>query len=156
MGDTPDFKIAYDGTWFHNGEVIGRHALAKLFSDRALKCDADGNYWLQTPYEKYPVAVEDVPYVIRQYDYDDGFLRLITNMDETICVDADKPLFLRDDPVQGIRLPYIEVRAGLLARLGRNVYYQMIEEFGAKVKSGGVLYPLGDLIDEGAKEEGGV
>ena len=65
---TADFKIAYDGTWYHDGAPIKREALAKLFSDRALKIDKDGKYWLQTPYEKYPVEVEDVPYVIVDYN----------------------------------------------------------------------------------------
>ena len=66
--DNPDFKIARDGTWFHNNAPIQREALARLFSDRALKIDEHGQYWLATPFEQYPVEVEDVPYVIVDYE----------------------------------------------------------------------------------------
>ena len=52
-----DFKITRDGTWYHDGAPIKREALAKLFAGRALKVDGDGNYWLQTPFEKYPVEL---------------------------------------------------------------------------------------------------
>jgi uncharacterized protein len=80
-----DFKIAYDGTWFHEGVRIQRDALAKLFSDRALKIDAEGNYWLQTPFEKYPVEVQDVPYVIVDFTETPEGLALTPTTGETVA-----------------------------------------------------------------------
>ncbi len=142
--DHPDFKIARDGTWFHNGKPIKRSALAKLFSDRALKCDADGKYWLQTPFEKYPVEVEDVPYVINDYDYspESGVLTLLSNMGEEIEVSAKNPLELRDN------IPYINIRDGLFARIARAPYYNLIEQFGAKLESHGKEFLLGEWDDK--------
>ena len=133
---TTDFKIARDGTWFHEGTPIKREALAKLFSDRALSIDADGKYWLKTPYEQYPVEVEDVPYVIVDYE-EKPELCLITNMAERITVSPATLWELRDD------IPYVEVRKGLFARMGRAVYYNLIETYGASIEITGVSFPLG-------------
>ena len=138
-----DFKIAYDGTWFHEGVRIQRDALAKLFSDKALKVDAEGNYWLQTPFEKYAVEVEDVPYVIVDYQETPDGLDLTTNMGETVPLGPMHPMELKADKTTGEMLPYIEVRQGLRARLGRPMYYSLVQKYGASVKSRGGTYPLG-------------
>ncbi len=132
-----DFYIAKDGTWYHEGVEIKRAALAKLFSDRALKIDEDGRYWLQTPFEKYPVEVEDVPYVIVDYTQTQEGIDLKTNMDQCIQLDSDHILELRDN------IPYVEIRGGLYARMGRNVYYNLIEEYGSSLSSYGQNFVLG-------------
>lgn len=139
MEQTGDFRIAKDGTWFHDGGEIKREALARLFATRALKVDEEGNYWLATPYEKYPVEVEDVPFVIVNYDKDGGDVVLQTNMGEVVKVGPSHPLELRNN------IPYIDVRDGLYARLGRSVLYNLIEEYGAELESGGKTYKLGEL-----------
>jgi hypothetical protein len=137
-----DFKIDREGVWFHGGARIQREALAKLFADRALKIDEEGRYWLATPYEKYPVTVEDVPFIIVDYDVRGGNLDLRTNMGETVKLGPDHPLELRDG------VPYVEVRGGLYARVSRSVYYNLVEMAGATVKSRGVEFPLGEINDE--------
>lgn len=131
-----DFKIARDGTWFHEGTPIKREALAKLFSDRALWVDESGGYWLKTPFEKYPVEVEDVPFVV--IDYDEG-VNLRTNMEEIIELGKGSKWELRDG------IPYVEVRDGLYARIGRAVLYNMVEEFGEQLQSRGRRFPLGEI-----------
>ncbi|MBL4803421.1 MAG: DUF1285 domain-containing protein [Alphaproteobacteria bacterium] len=137
--NTGDFRIAQDGTWFHDGDEIKREALARLFATRALKVDENGDYWLATPYEKYPVEVEDVPFVIVNYEQEGDDVVLKTNMDEQVKVSPSHPLELRNN------IPYIDVRDGLYARLGRSVLYNLIEEYGAELKSGGKTYKLGEL-----------
>lgn len=138
-----DFKIGYDGTWYHEGVRIQRHDLARLFSDKALKVDEQGQYWLQTPFEKYPVEVEDVPYVIVDFTENGGNIDLVTNMGETVPLGPDHPLELRPDRLSGDILPYVMIRGGLYARLGRPVYYNMIEKYGVAVKSRGMTHSLG-------------
>ena len=140
---TADFKIMHDGTWYHDGAPIARAALAKLFGQRALKIDEEGRYWLQTPYEKYPIIVEDVPFVVIDYSDDNGVIALQTNMEERVDITVAHPLELRKNKVSGGMLPYIHVRDGLYARLGRSVYYAMVEEFGESLVSDGASYPLG-------------
>ena len=140
MSQKVDFKIARDGTWFHEGVAIKREALAKLFSDRALKIDEEGQYWLATPFEKYPVEVEDVPFVI--VDYEEGeVLTLRTNMNEIFKLEQGKAWELRGG------IPYVEVRNGIYARLGRSVYYNLVERFGENITSAGRQFTLG-TIDE--------
>lgn len=139
-----DFKICHDGTWIHDGSPIQRDALAKLFGLRALKIDENGHYWLQTPYEKYPIIVEDVPFVIVGYIVENDVVTMQTNMDEIVEINHDHPLELRKNKVSGDVLPYIHVRDGLYARLGRAVYYALINEFGECVNSNGQSYPLGE------------
>lgn len=136
--ESADFKILRDGTWCHDGAPIQRAALAKLFSDRALVIDEDGQYWLQTPFEKYPVDVEDVPYVMVEYTHRAGAVDFRTNMDEWVELGPDHALELREG------IPYIEVRKGLYARISRAVYYHLIAEFGARIESRGVYFSLGD------------
>ncbi len=140
-----DFKISYDGTWFHEGVHIERAAIAKLFSDRALKIDENGDYWLQSPHEKYAVEVEDVPFVIVDYiEVKDG-IDFVTNMSEVLHLGPENPLVLKADRMTGQMLPYIEVRAGLFARLGRPVYYHLAQRFGAEISSRGMRFALGNL-----------
>ena len=136
--DKVDFKIAADGTWFHEGVVIKREALVKLFSDRALMIDEQGHYWLATPYDRYPVEVEDVPFVIIDYEEMPEVLRLRTNMQEEFILSRAHKWELRAG------IPYVEVRAGLFARLGRSVYYNLVERFGVQLTSAGATFKLGE------------
>ena len=57
-----DIRIAADGSWFHEGGLIGRPALVKLFAS-VLQREADGTYWLVTPVERGRIEVEDAPFI---------------------------------------------------------------------------------------------
>ena len=83
-------------------------------------------------------------------------MRLRTNVDEWLTLGPDHPLGLRRDvdaAAQAGPVPYVEVRAGLEARLVRAVYYELVElgeerldgdrpRFG--VWSDGVFFTLDD------------
>lgn len=133
------FRIDRDGNWYHNGDPIHRKALAKLFSDKGLKRDRAGEYWLSSPYEKYPVQVEDVPFVVIDYRVDAGDIIFTTNMDEDVLLSSDKPLILRDG------IPYIEIRDELEARIGRSVFYHLVNQYGSELTSAGQHFSLGDI-----------
>lgn len=122
------FRIDYDGVWFHDGAVIKRHALAKLFADKGLRIDSEGQYWLSSPEEKYPVEVADVPFVIVDYDIRPGEIDLVTNMGDIVPLGPDHILELRSEPQGGVMVPYIEIRKGLYARLSRPVFYNLVEK----------------------------
>lgn len=126
------FRINYNGVWFHDGDEIRRKALAKLFADKGLRIDEAGQYWLSSPVEKYRVEVEDVPFVIVDYDIRgrgeaDQAIDLITNMGDVVPLDTDHGLILRTEPQGGAMVPYVEVRRGLYARLSRPVFYNLVE-----------------------------
>lgn len=124
------FRIDYDGRWFHDGDEIKRAALVKLFADRGLRRDEAGGYWLQSPESRYPVTVEDVPFVIVDYDISnpgpDQSITLTTGTGEVITLDDTRRLDMRPEPRTGVMVPYVNIRPGLDARLGRAVFYKLV------------------------------
>ena len=127
-------KIAGDGRWYHEGGEIHRKALVKLFSS-VLKRDSDGVFWLETPVEKGRIEVEDAPFIATAltFDHADGAtmdthpaLRFTTNVDDHVPLDAVHPLQMLPSPDGSSLRPYIEVRDGLLAKLSRPVYYELV------------------------------
>lgn len=125
-----DFKIDFDGRWFHNGEEIRREALVRLFAERALRRDEAGNYWLSTPHERYPVAVEDVPFLIVDAKETPEGLLFTTNTGETALLPKGEKPEMRTNTRAGIPLPYVHIRDGLYARLSRAVYHELADRYG--------------------------
>ena len=132
-GQRFDIRIASDGRWFHEGGEIRRKALVKLFST-VLKCDPDGAFWLETPFEKGRIEVEDAPFIVttlriaQSGDPNAGVhsaLSFITNVDDHVPLDVVHPLKMLPSPDGSGLRPYIEVRDGLLAKLSRPVYYEL-------------------------------
>jgi uncharacterized protein len=150
-------RIMQDGTWLYLGSPIRRIELVKLFAS-VLRREADGSYWLITPGERGRIEVDDVPFVgvelAAQGTGPDQLLCVRTNVDEWLTLGSQHPLRLRrlaDQASDAGPVPYVEVRAGLEARLARPVYYELVERgeerrhhgrrrFG--VWSDGVFLPL--------------
>jgi len=138
-------RIARDGTWFHQGEPIGRPAMVRLFAS-LLRREPDGRHVLVTPVEKLDIAVEDAPFVAIEAKSEgkgrDRHLAFRLNTDEPIIAGPDHALRMIDGR------PYLTVRAGLEAALARPVYYELAElalDEGADppgLWSNGVFFPL--------------
>lgn len=120
-----DIQIKHDGTWFYMGTPIGRKPLVKLFAS-VLKRE-DDNYFLVTPVEKVGIQVEDVPFVITQWQKENSKLALTTNTESDLIVSSDHPIHIFTDRKTDARLPYVLVRRNLWARLHQNVFYQLTE-----------------------------
>ena len=155
-------RIARDGTWFYHGSPIGRIALVKLFST-VLRRDDGGDYWLVTPAEHGRITVEDVPFVAVEVKSEgEGQARNLsfrTNLDEWVTAGPDHPIRVAQDAAGDPELsaapaPYILIRDRLEARIGRAVFYELVElaeerqtpqgtELG--VWSGQTFFPLGQL-----------
>jgi hypothetical protein len=119
---TIDIRIAADGTWFHEGRVIQRTRLAKLFSS-LLRKDEDGVTYLVTPHEKLAITVEDAPLVVVDYAIKQGpdgnVLVLRTSMDDVVEVGRDHPMrFALEVGSEGVK-PYVLVRGRIEALLNR-------------------------------------
>ena len=118
-------RIARDGTWWHEGRPIRRHALVKLFST-VLQCDADGQYWLRTPAEAGRITVDDAPFVTTAIEISglgaDMRVRITTNIDKVITIDTTRPLYIGDNGV-----PYVGLDKGLSVRLMQSHYYELAE-----------------------------
>lgn len=119
-----DMRIARDGTWFYGGTPIGRPALVRLFAS-VLRKDED-RYVLVTPVEKVGIAVDDAPFVAVEMRHRDGLLALRTNVDDWVAVDDDHP-FRFDTGAAGGLKPYVRVRGGLWALVGRPVFYELMD-----------------------------
>ena len=143
------FRIAADGTWFHDGAPIGRPALVRLFA-RVLRRGPDGGYWLVTPAERVPVMVEDAPFVAVELRAAgagrDQILDFRTNVDDRVRLDAGHPLRIAAGD-RGPR-PYIAIDGGMEALIARSVYYDLAGRAVADadgavgVWSAGCFFPL--------------
>ena len=125
-----DIRIARDGNWYHQGSLIGRKALVKLFST-VLERDEAGQYWLVTPAERGRIAVEDAPFTAVELAVSgrgsDQVLRFRTNLDDWVEAGRDHPMRIDRSPDSGEPRPYILVRDRLEALIARSVYYQLVE-----------------------------
>ncbi len=138
-----DMRIARDGTWFYHGSPIGRKPLVKLFAS-VLSRDEDGAYWLITPAEKGRIEVEDAPFLAVEVDaVGNGraqSLRVRTNLDDEVTIDADHPIRVSHHAGTGEPSPYVLVRDRLEALIARPVFYQLVELGVEEVIDGDRLY----------------
>jgi len=118
-------RIARDGRWYHEGREIRRPELVRLFSS-ILRREEDGSYCLVTPAERWRLEVEDAPFLGVRLARRDDWLFCITNVEDTVRIDAQHPLQMRETG-QG-RAPYLRVRGGLEARLVHSTFYALVEE----------------------------
>lgn len=155
-------RIARDGTWFYHGSPIGRKELVRLFASVLIR-RADGSFWLVTPAEEGLVEVDDAPFLaVELFAEGEGRnarLSFRTNVDDHVTLDSAHPLRMgAPEPGSGENAggapPYLTVRDGLEARLGRSVYYELValgceEGEGAErrygVWSNDIFFPLGSL-----------
>ena len=144
-----DIRSAANGDWYHEGGLIRRFAIAKLFAT-ILRVD-DGAHFLVTPAEKLRIRVDDAPFVATDMETDgeEKARRILftTNVEDVVLVDADHPIVVEDR--RGEPRPYVEVRRGLRALIARSVFYRLVDlacegpdgEFG--VWSSGTRFALG-------------
>ncbi|MGB0937057.1 MAG: DUF1285 domain-containing protein [Colwellia sp.] len=122
-----NIEIKTNGDWFHEGTAFKRMKLVKLFSSvlwREVTEDKD-EYFLVTPVEKIKIRVEDSPFVLTQWHWQDETKQtmvLSTNLDDEFILDKEHPISLNE---QGEL--YVLVRRNLLAKVHRNVYYQWVD-----------------------------
>ncbi len=120
-----DIRIARDGTWFHDGSPIRRAPLVRLFST-VLRKDPDG-FHLVTPVEKLRIRVDDAPFLAVRVDRVGEALRFQTNVGDEVEAGPEHGLTVGRNAVTGEPEPYLHVRGGLVARLTRPVFYELVE-----------------------------
>ena len=151
-GDMP-LRIDHDGHWWHDGTLIEREALARLFAT-VLRREDDGHYYLVTPVEKWRIEVEDAPFLAVLLDIEGSGeqQRLIftTRFGDTAVAGPDHPITL-DERADGQPAPYIHIRDRLQALMSRGVFLQLAEQAVIRqhndgnwygVWSEGVFFPL--------------
>lgn len=169
LEDVPegDLRIARDGTWYHEGRPIRRKELVKLFAT-VLKRDEAGDFWLQTPVEKCPIAVEDAPFVAVEMEASgEGEAQRLdfrSNLDAWIEAGPERPLRVETAAQSGEPRPYVLAEpgpaGGLEALLLRPVFYRLAElavpgqgehEGKLGVWSRGAFFVLGPLPEAGGR-----
>ncbi|WP_104205389.1 DUF1285 domain-containing protein [Billgrantia saliphila] len=152
-----DLEIAPDGRWFHEGREMTRSRLVRLLST-LLRREEDGHYYLVTPAEKQRIRVVDRPFVVVDAEQDEaGDWWLSTDAGDRLRLDEKHRLQLSVMP-GGETIPEVPIRFGLSARLGRNVYYRLVERAEQRdgrvgvtelgLVSAGVWHLLGELPAE--------
>lgn len=119
------------GEWFYQNTLFKRPALVKLLAS-VLKKEAD-DYFLVTPIEKLKISVEDVPFILTEWHWQDtqqSIMQVNTNVGDEFVLDASHPLTSNDKGEL-----YVLVRRNLYAKVHRNIYYQWVnlgQEFETK------------------------
>lgn len=118
-----DIQIKANGDWFYTGTIFKRANLVKLLAS-VLKMEGD-EYYLVTPVEKIKITVDDAPFVLTGWHWqDDSQTNMIVNnnVGDEFVLDKQHPLLTSE--AGGL---YVIVRRNLLAKIHRNVYYQWID-----------------------------
>jgi len=124
-------EIRGDGSWWHEGRIIGREKLVRLFST-ILRKDEDGETYLVTPYEKIIVHVEDAPFLAIRVDRagvpgPEQVLAFTTNLGDVTLAGAEALLRVETAQESLEPAPYVNVRDRLEAKLTRPCFYELAE-----------------------------
>ncbi len=117
-----DIQIKANGDWFYGGTIFKRLPLVKLFASVMLRDELSDDYFLVTPVEKVKIEVEDAPFVLTQWAWQDtekSVMTVMTNLEDEFVLDNNHPFTINSKGEL-----YVIVRRNLLAKVHRNVYYQ--------------------------------
>lgn len=126
-----DIQIKTNGDWYHNGGLIRRKPLVKLFAS-ILRREQDDQYYLVTPVEKWRIRVEDRPLMIVAMQLINAGLSnqqviFASNVDDSYLLADAYPLTVIADSSTGEPDPYLTVDNNLTAKINRAVYYQLAD-----------------------------
>ena len=151
-----DLTIKANGEWWHEGGHMTRQSLVSLFATILWKEENNGavEYFLKTPVQKLRIHVEDAPLLINDVgiveEQGKNWLEFTTTTGDVVRLDDEHPISLRAYTMKDsddnshfdksknrednestesstqIR-PYMMVRNGLEALIGRNAFYHLTE-----------------------------
>lgn len=151
-----DLTIKANGEWWHEGGHMTRQSLVSLFATILWKEENNGavEYFLKTPVQKLRIQVEDAPLLINDVgiveEAGKRWLEFTTTTGDIVRLDGEHPISLRaytmkdsDDNSHSDKSknrednestesstqirPYMMVRNGLEALIGRNAFYHLTE-----------------------------
>ena len=149
-----DIQIRTNGDWYHDGQLIQRHALVKLFAS-ILRREDDDEYYLVTPVEKWRIQVEDAPLLIISMELIDPdtpqqAIIFTSNVERLYSLGAEHRLIVEVGKDDQQPAPYLLLDNGLRAKLTRSVFYQLVdiarpEDNVLRVYSNQEYFELGQL-----------
>ena len=123
-----DIRIDREGCWFHEGDLIKRDSLVKVFSS-ILKREGE-EHFLVTPVEKWRIQVDVAPFYITsmQREVADGVASIAfkTSVGADLLLGSENPLWLEQNGQQE-SLPLVAVRSNLTGLVSRPVYYELVD-----------------------------
>jgi len=125
-----DLCIKANGEWYHEGGLMTRQSLVKLFAS-ILKKEND-DYFLVSPVEKWKIQVEDAPLLVTSLEVESGGnvaeqkIWFTTATEDRFLLDSDHPLVLREK--NNMARPYVRVRHSLDALIARSVFYDLVDK----------------------------
>jgi hypothetical protein len=122
-GDIP-IRIDAEGNWYHDGGLIKREALVRLFAS-ILRRENDGEYYLVTPAEKWRIQVELHPLVVVDVERgSDGIVNAQLNTGQSVALGEDHAVFLEKavGNIAAVRLWH-----GLSALFSRAAWLRLVE-----------------------------
>lgn len=158
--DDMDLVIKANGEWWHEGGHMTRESLVSLFATILWKEEQDGiiEYFLKTPVQKLRIQVEDVPLLINDVgivtEENLNWLEFTTTTGDVVRLDDEHPITLRayqaadsieeaPDSQNELQVrPYMPVRNGLNALIGRNAFYHLTEIGKLTEKNGETILTL--------------
>lgn len=137
-------RIDREGRWWHEGRLIEREALVRLFAS-VLRREADGRHVLVTPAEKLDIDVElaALRVMATSREGEGRTMRVAFQLNDGMAVilGAGHRLFMREE------VPLLALDRGLEASLERPVWYEVAELALASDPPGlwseGHFFPLG-------------
>lgn len=125
-----DIHIDRQGTWYHEGGRIERQPLINLFAS-ILRREADGEYYLVTPVEKWRIRVDDTPLLAVDMEIagDCGQQKIIFRLNTGDWVALDRRHWLNGLVEHGASEPHpcLQLDHGLSARLTRSLFYRLVD-----------------------------
>lgn len=126
-----DIVIRANGDWYHEGGLIERPQLVKLFAS-ILRRESDGQYYLVTPVEKWRLKVEDAPLLIIAMEVSgqgtqQQSIIFTSNIGRLYSLGKQYPLVVEYLEPGGEPAPYLTLDHGLRAKLNRAVFYEVVE-----------------------------
>lgn len=148
--DDIDIVIKANGEWWHEGTLMTRESLVSLFATvlwSEKNSSEETEYYLKTPVQMLRITVEDAPLFINDVGVvvEEGvnWLEFTTSTGDVVRLDPAHAITLKeyhpavDDETNSATIgqvsaqvqvrPYMPVRDGLTALIGRNVFYHLTE-----------------------------
>ena len=125
-----DIVIQRDGSWLHEGGLIKREALVKLFS--SVLWYEDGKHYLKTPAEKLKITVEATPFLMTQLTVQHAntsqqTLVLTSSYGDVIIVGEENQLSIDNSIIKGQEVPLVGIRYGMAGRLTSSILHELAD-----------------------------
>ena len=129
------FLIDEYGDWYYRKSKITRHSMVKLFSTILMR-DEDNTFHLRTPVEDVLVEVIDAPFIVTEMTIKKrnslNYIYFKTNVNNIIIVGIKNPIWMEKKNNSEELIPYVIVKKGLIAKISRPIYYELIELLDVK------------------------